>query len=99
MFRIPNNRDEIFDRMAADVQNNLPNTNPQKEKSWLRSMLAGFSGAFYDLYFQLQEAINTFFADTTYGAYLERKASNNGISRSAATGSEGNIIFTGVKHE
>jgi len=96
MFRIPSNRDEIFDKLAADVQNNLPNSNPQKEQSWLRAILVGFSGAFYDLYFQLQEAINTFFADTTYGTFLERKASNNGIFRNAATGSTGNIIFTGV---
>lgn len=96
MFRIPSNRTEIFDKMAADVQANLPNTNPQKEKSWLRSILAGFAGIFYDLYFQLVEAINTFFADTTYGVFLERKASNNGIFRAAATGSTGNISFAGT---
>jgi uncharacterized phage protein gp47/JayE len=96
MLRIPQNRDEIFDKLASDVESNLPTTNPQKEKSWLRSILVSFAGAFYDLYFQLLEAIDTFFTDTTYGIYLERKASNNGIFRNPATISIGNISFTGI---
>ena len=96
MFRIPGNRTEIFDKMSSDVQSNLPNTNPQKEKSWLRSILAAFSGIFWDLYFQLKESIKTYFANTTYGYFLEQKAGNNGIFRAAATPATGNIVFSGI---
>lgn len=95
-FRIPSNRDEIFDKLASDVETNLPTTNPQKEKSWIRAILASFAGAFFDLYFQLEQSVDTFFADTTYGVFLERKASNNGIFRNAATQALGNISFTGI---
>jgi len=96
MFRIPSNRQEIYDKLSSDTQANLPNTNPQKKQSWLRGILSGFSGAFYDLYFQLKESIKVYFANTTYGEYLEQQCANNGIFRNPATQSFGYISFSGT---
>ncbi len=94
--RIPEDREEVFNQLAADVKNNLPNTNPQKEKSFIKAFLVGFAGAFFDLYFQILEAINTFFADTTYDRFLERRAANLKITRNPALEAEGFMTLGGT---
>ncbi|MCK5591695.1 MAG: baseplate J/gp47 family protein [Candidatus Pacebacteria bacterium] len=93
---IPTKRSEIFNKLSADVQSELPETNPQQEQSWLKAILSGIAGAFFDLYYQVTRAIDAFFADTTYGTYLEQKATNYGITRNPATISTGNIVLSGV---
>lgn len=95
-FRPPANRDQVFDKLAADVKSNLPNSNPQKEQSWLKAVLVGFAGAIFDWFLQLKEAINTFFADTTYGEYLKRRAAEQGITKLPATQSHGPVVMTGT---
>lgn len=94
--RIPEDRDEVFNQLSADVKNNLPNSNPQKEKSWIKSILVAFAGAFFDLYFQILEAIDTFFSNTTFGVFLEQKAANYGITRGESTQSSGSMTIGGV---
>ncbi|MCK5590606.1 MAG: baseplate J/gp47 family protein [Candidatus Pacebacteria bacterium] len=93
---IPTKRSEIFNKLAADVQAELPETNPQQEQSWLKALLSGIAGAFFDLYYQIARAMDTFFSDTTYGTYLEQKATLYGITRNPATIATGNIVLSGV---
>lgn len=94
--RTPATRDQVYDKLSADVKANLPNSNPQKEQSWLKAILVGFAGAFFDCYLQILEAINTFFADTTYGEYLERRAAEQGVTRNPATQATGSVVLTGT---
>ncbi len=94
--RFPENRQEINAKLQADVKSELPNSNPQLQRSWLSAILAGLSGAFFDIYYQLRQIILAAFDDTTYGEYLERKAAVYGITRRPATSSQGVIILTGT---
>jgi len=94
--RFPEDRDEINAKLQADVKTELPNSNPQLQRSFLRATLVGFAGQFFDIYFQLRQIIAAAFDDTTFGIFLERKASVYGITRNPATKSEGSILLTGT---
>jgi len=94
--RFPESRDEINAKLQADVKSELPNSNPQLQRSWLSAVLAGFAGAFFDIYFQLRQIILASFDDTTFGTFLERKAAVYAITRNPATISQGIILFTGT---
>lgn len=94
--QFPNNRKEIADRMKADVQAQLPNSNPFLKNSYLGALITGAAGRNYEFYLQLSNALLEMFPDTATGSYLERWGSYVGINRNPATRASGNVVFTGV---
>ena len=96
MFKIPSDREEIFETLANEVKSNLPKSNPWKFLSLIRAILIAFASIIFSYYKSLEQLINAFFDDTTYGEYLDRKASIIGLSRLNATVSQGQLYFEGT---
>jgi uncharacterized phage protein gp47/JayE len=93
---IPTSASEIVSRAKTAVQRALPTSNPFLPNSWLSALITAFSYRIYDFYLQLNEAIKQTFFDTSTGDNLERQASWYGVTRLAATQSNGNIVATGT---
>lgn len=94
---LPNNADEVVQRSKTDVQRDLPGSDPFLDNSWLGALVTACANRIFDLYIQLQQAINLNFPDTTTGEFLDRWASIYGVPRTAATQSSGNIVATGME--
>lgn len=93
---LPASQNEVFQKLATDVQAELPASNPFLYNSYLRALEIGFSGSIYEFYIQLKEAIDQLFYDTAEGDFLERHASLFGITRNPATKASGFITVTGT---
>lgn len=94
--QFPADRKTIDDRMKADVQTALPESNPFLKNSFLGAVITGVSGREYEFYLQLNNALLEMFPDTADGAYLERWGSYVGVNRNPASISSGYVDFTGV---
>jgi len=93
---IPANVTVIFDRIAADLQNELDELDPFLRNSVIRALSASFANAFFETYKTLQQLELLTFWDTTTGESLERWAAIWGIIRNPATKATGFVTFTGV---
>jgi uncharacterized phage protein gp47/JayE len=94
--KFPINRKEVSDRAKADVQSELPESNPFLKNSFLGAIIAGFAGRIFDFYLQLKELVKQMFPDTATGAFMVRWGEWVNITRNAATEAEGNIVITGT---
>lgn len=94
--QFPADRKTIDDRMKADVQTALPESNPFLKNSFLGALITGVAGREYEFYLQLKNALLEMFPDTADGAYLERWGSYVNINRNPASISSGYVDFTGV---
>lgn len=92
---LPENEQEIQNRIRTDVQNELPKSNPFFRNSYLSGLMVGIAGRFFDLTIQFLELIKQIFPDTATGEFLERWANYFGLSRNLATTASGNIFITG----
>ena len=92
----PENRKEVSDRIKADVQSQLPESNPYLRNSFLQALIFGVAGRIFAVYRLIQSLIKQLFWDTATGTYLERMASWFGITTLAATQSEGYITLSGT---
>lgn len=92
----PENRKEIGDKIRADVQSELPTSNPYQQNQWLWAIVTGVGNRIYDVYRMLTEMLNIWFVPTTYGIYLEKRAYPYGIVRKAATLAQGYATMTGI---
>ena len=93
---IPSSSKEIKQRSQADVQNNLPDSNPFLPNSYLDAIISATSGRNYDFYVNLEKVITQLFPDTATGDFLERWGSYMGVLRKPATQSSGKITATGT---
>jgi uncharacterized phage protein gp47/JayE len=96
MVNIPDNANQVFNRMNTDYKASIPEADNSIRNSFNRALLKGYSFAVYLLYKTLEKAINVVFWDTTTGIYLERAAGIFGVTRNPATASSGNVVFTGT---
>ena len=96
--KIPDNRKEVFDRMATDLQNKLPQSNPRLRNSLILSALASFVGRIYAIYYQIKNLLfpNLFLNTATTTDAIESRTNEVGIVRNPATQAEGNITATGT---
>lgn len=94
--QFPRNRKEVVDRAKADMQSQLPTTNPFLKNSYLGALITSCAGRVYEFYLQMKNALLMMFPDTATGAYLERWGSYVNVNRNAATQSTGYITFTGT---
>lgn len=92
----PENVKEIADRMKADVQNSLPESNPFLKNSYLAALIYGYAGQIADFYAQLDAVLLEMFMDTAENSYLERWGTYVGITRKPASQSEGPVTFSGT---
>ena len=92
----PDDVREIVDRIKADVQNALPESNPFLKNSYLAALIYGYAGQIADFYKQLERVLDEMFMDTAEGIYLERWGTYVGITRKPAAQSEGLVTFTGT---
>lgn len=93
---LPENRNEILNRLRADVTNNIPELTDFNRNSFILALLIGVSGRFFDLSIQQQILINEIFIDTATGIFLERWGSYKNISRNPATQASGNTTVRGA---
>lgn len=92
----PNTRKEIDNRIKTDIQTELQEANPFLANSFLSALASGNAGRFFEIYIQIQAAINECFPQTADGEFLEMWGALRGLARNPATQSEGNLTTTGV---
>lgn len=92
----PENPNEIEQKAKADVQRELPETNPFLKNSMLGATITGYSFRVYDFYLQLSELEKQLFVQTATGEFLEMLGAWWGIVKTPATQSDGNIVVTGT---
>ncbi len=95
-FNIPSNQQEVIDRTSTDVQIALPESNPFFKNSFLGAIVFSFAGRIFDFYLQFDILIRELFVDTATNTFLERWGTYKGITRNAATTSNGSITATGT---
>lgn len=93
---IPESASVVENRSKADVQNELPESNPFLKNSWLGALITSSANRIFDFYLQLIAAIRDNFPDTALGAELDRWLAIYGKSRLAATKASGNVVATGT---
>ncbi len=93
---IPQSAAEVENRSKADIQNELPESNPFLKNNWLLALVASCANRIFDFYLQLIGAIRDNFPDTALGAELDRWLAIHGKSRLPATKANGNVAATGT---
>lgn len=96
-YNLPTSRQEVADRMSADVKAQLPSSNPFLRNSYLGSLIWGFALRCFDIYQKIGLVIREAFLVT---AQFEQSIINfgdeYGMQRNPATSSIGLITFTGI---
>ena len=87
--------EELIERIQADIEARLPGTDPRLRRSVLDIISRTLAGSVHGLYGYLDHIAEQIIIDTAELEYLERHASNYGISRKAATQAVGSVTFTG----
>ncbi len=95
-FNIPDSEQEVIDRARTDVQDQLPESNPFLDNSYLNALIVAFSGRIFDFYRQQNILLTEIFPDTATNSFLERWGSFRGITRNPATAASGNLYATGI---
>lgn len=92
---IPNNRQEVVNRSKADVQAELEGSDPFLPNSFLSAIVIANALRLYELYIQLDNAVEETFWDTATGIYLQRWGLLRGVTRNTSSPSIGAITATG----
>ncbi len=92
---IPESATELVARSQADVQRELPNSNPRARNHWLFAVVNACSNRIYDFYLQLLIAIEQTFVESATGDNIIRHAGEFDLSLNAATQSTGDVVVTG----
>lgn len=93
----PQNSREVFDRMQADFQSALPESNPFLKGSYLNSLIKSSSLSIFDWYKALQQQLNFLFPATATGDSLDTWAQLQGVEKQVATASTGTISVGGLQ--
>lgn len=81
-------------QIRSDIRELVPGSNPAILGSLFRALLEGFAGRVDALHRLILQAVGEAFPQTATGENLERYA--EGITRNPASGSVGQIVFTGT---
>lgn len=93
----PSSRKEVFDRVATDIQANLPESEPFLRNSYIEALGVAYAGALYDAYQVIKQLQLNLLPDTATGEFADRWASFKGIIRKTASQSKGLITITGIQ--
>lgn len=86
----------LISRIAADLQSNLPGTNPFLRRALISILGNTEAGAVHGLYGYQQWIANQIMMDTCDADTLARWGSILGVPRKAASAATGNVLFTGA---
>ncbi|MDD9911665.1 MAG: baseplate J/gp47 family protein [Alphaproteobacteria bacterium] len=86
----------LMERVIADIETQLPNTDARLPYSNLNVLAMVMAGASYSMYGYLAYIHKQILPDTADAEHLERHASIWGITRKAASYATGNLDFTGI---
>lgn len=95
-FIIPSSVNELISQSRTDVQRELVDSNPFLAQGWLSALITAQSNRVFDVYSQLEGALDENFPDTSTGIFLERWAAVYGIGRLPGAAASGNLIATGI---
>jgi len=93
---LPNNSNEVIQRILSDVKAELSNSNPWLRNSLIRAVPVGLGNRVYDYYFQLKETLKQAFPDTATDEYLQLWADLKNLTPLTATPAKGLVSFTGT---
>lgn len=93
---LPQSATELVARSQADVQRELPNSDPRAKNHWLFAIINACCNRIFDFYIQQEIAHDETFVATATGDRIIRHASERGLTLQSATQSTGRIIVTGV---
>lgn len=93
---LPESAQELIARSQADVQSELPNTNPRAKNHWLLAIITAHANRMFDFIALLRIAFRQTFVSTATGDNILLHASERGLSLLAATQARGNVVITGV---
>lgn len=93
---IPNDASEVISRLKADIQANLPQSNPYLKNGMLNSYTIATGRAIFDVYENLKIQQKQFFPQTASDKYLDYWGELRNIKRVAPTFSRGVAIAQGT---
>jgi len=93
---LPNDSNEVIQRILSDVKAELSNSNPWLRNSLIRAVPVGLGNRVYDYYFQLKETLKQAFPDTATDEYLQLWADLKNLTPLTATPAKGLVSFTGT---
>jgi uncharacterized phage protein gp47/JayE len=85
-------KEEIMERMFSGI----PDTYDKSEGSFIYDAVVAVSIALEDGYLEMEANLDKYFVDTTYGEYLDRRASDYGVYRKPATFASTTLTITGT---
>jgi uncharacterized phage protein gp47/JayE len=91
----PENAQEIVDRQKADVQNELPQSNPFLKNSLLSALVTSYAYRIFDVYKNIESFQPEFFPQTADGIYLDYWAELQNITQALPTAAQGGAVFSG----
>jgi uncharacterized phage protein gp47/JayE len=95
---LPSSISEIYTKLANDVKSGINKSNPFKQYSLVKAILAAFAGRIWDVYKKIEAFIDEMFDDTR-DITLDRECADYGITRKPATIATGEISVTGTAGE
>jgi len=93
---LPADAQVLKDQNRADIQNQIPESDPFVEENWVTAVSDSNANRQFDFYLQLPILRGQMFWDTTDGESLDRWANIWIGPKNAATQSTGNVVATGT---
>ena len=87
---------EIISSIRSDIVRFLPTLDPTIFGNFSRAFADSLAGRAYDISLVVQQLVKEMFPSTASAAFLERWATYERLSRTAATAATGQITFTGT---
>ena len=84
-----------YENILNDMLSRVPSNVDKREGSIIYDALAPAALKLAEMYFQLRNYVDLFFADTAVGEFLERRTAELGINRRPATKAMRKIVTTG----
>jgi len=93
---LPNDSNEVVQRILQDVRAELSNSNPWLRNSLIRAIPVGLGNRAYDYYYQLKETLKQAFPNTAEDEWLQMWADLKNMTPLTATPSKGPVTFIGA---
>lgn len=93
---LPDNKEQIVQRMQTDFVANIPESDPFLRASWLLALIIAISGREFDIYTQVGQILLDLFPNTATGIFARQWGNLKGTDTEAATSAKGFISVTGT---
>jgi uncharacterized phage protein gp47/JayE len=96
---IPSSPSAVIDKIANNVQRELPEAKPKERRTMIRAVTTGIGFSMFDVYTSVSYAVDQSFPQTAESEYLKRWGDLNDVTQLTATGARGVVNATGVLGE